>query len=59
MKRRKSERQGVDANSVAVQQRVARDIKCIRAAPERVEAGCDLFGSSVCLVTDAAVISDD
>jgi hypothetical protein len=25
---------------------LARDIKCIRAAPERVEAGCDLFGSS-------------
>jgi hypothetical protein len=47
MHRRQSrgQRQGIDANAVCVHERIDRDIKCIRAAPERVEGGRDVLRS--------------
>ena len=41
----RGERQGVDANPVGVHERVAADIKRIRAALERLEGGRDILGS--------------
>ena len=41
----RGQRQGVDANAVGVHERVDTDIKCIRAALERVEGGRDVLRS--------------
>src|SRR5262249_2057861 len=41
----RDERQGVDANSVGQYERVASDIKGLRAAIERLERGRDIFGA--------------
>ena len=41
----RAERQGVDANAVGGYERVGHDIKCIRAALERVEGGRDILRS--------------
>src|SRR5262249_59894939 len=41
----RAERQGMDANPVAGYERVGRDIKCIRAALERLEGGRDILRS--------------
>src|SRR6266436_4952621 len=41
----RAERQGVDANPVGDHERVASDIKGLRAALERLERGSDIFGA--------------
>ena len=42
----RGQRQGVDANPVGVCERVASDIKCVRAALERLKGGRDIIRSS-------------
>ena len=42
---RAPQRQGVDSNPVGGYERIANDIKCVRAALERLEGGRDILGS--------------
>src|SRR5262245_42730016 len=42
----RGQRQGIDANAVGTYERVDTDIKCVRAAIERLEGGHDVFASS-------------
>jgi hypothetical protein len=41
----RGQRQGIDANAVGTYEWVDTDIKCIRAAFERLESGRDVFAS--------------